>query len=393
MALFSGTGQRPRNEARVLAAIRRHKALSRADLVRLLGLSAPAVSEIVDALHDRGLLRPEAKRRGLIGQPQTPFALDPAGGHAFGIKIGRRNVESVAVDLIGRVTASMVERHAVPEPDAALRTARRLIEDLRAATGSPDHRLLGVGVCMPWDFHDWAEALGLPTGSLDGWRGLDVLAALGLTGPGAAQSKAVLINDASAAMAAHLAHADPPLKGTALGLYLGTFVGGGLAIDGRLHLGDRGNAAAIASLPVCARGADGRSRQLLDETSLVPLEHALAGLGLDPVAVLLGDVDDPRAERLFAEWCGAVAGPLARSIVVMTACLDVSLVIIDGILKPAWRQRVVEATLDALMHEPVRGIRMPVVREGQVGWSARVLGAALTVLEDAFLLPLSDDRS
>ena len=58
------------NERLVLSLVRRHGALSKADIARRTGLSAQTVSVIMRALEKEGLLARGAPIRGRVGQPE-----------------------------------------------------------------------------------------------------------------------------------------------------------------------------------------------------------------------------------------------------------------------------------------------------------------------------------
>ena len=151
------------NERRVIAAIRARGALSRAEIARLLGLSAPGASAIVGALADRGLLSAQSKVRGHIGQPITPFTLDPEGACAIGVKIGTRSVEAVLIDFLGEVVAAREAPHppsdSLPEPDAALSCARAMIGELLAEAPLGAARFVGLGVATPVGLPGWRMTL------------------------------------------------------------------------------------------------------------------------------------------------------------------------------------------------------------------------------------------
>ncbi|WP_333832345.1 ROK family transcriptional regulator [Rubrimonas sp.] len=371
------------NERRVIAAIRARGALSRAEIARLLGLSAPGASTIVGGLADRGLLRAQAKQRGHIGQPITPFTLDPEGACAIGVKIGRRSVEAALVDLLGEVVAAREVPHdgpdPRPDPAASFVLAREMVAELMAEAPQGAARFVGVGVAIPGDISGWSAAAGEPAPG-DLWRDVDVAAALRLA-PGL---RVETIPDSAAALVAQLARGPSIGHGAALCLYLGTFVGGGLAIAGRLHAGDHGAAGALAAAPVPGPALSGGARQLLHDASLRALEEALAARGHPAMAVIRGQTEAPEAEALFAEWLGTAAPALAHAAAAAHAVVDLSHVFIDGVFRPEWRARTVEATREALARMRLAGLAPPLIEAGCVGWPARVLGAALTPLERVF---------
>ena len=73
------------NERLVISLLRRHGWLTKADLARMTGLSAQTMTVIGKRLTASGLLLSGDKMRGRVGQPSTPFALNPHGAVSIGI--------------------------------------------------------------------------------------------------------------------------------------------------------------------------------------------------------------------------------------------------------------------------------------------------------------------
>ena len=90
------------NERLVISLLRRHGWLTKADLARMTGLSAQTMTVIVKRLTASGLLLSGDKMRGRVGQPSTPFALNPHGAVSIGIKIGRRSLDLIAMGSTAR---------------------------------------------------------------------------------------------------------------------------------------------------------------------------------------------------------------------------------------------------------------------------------------------------
>ena len=87
------SGMRAYNRRMILNLIRQSGALPKAEIARATGLSAQAVSVIVNELLRDRLVRKEERVRGRVGQPHTPISIDPDGALSVGLKIGRRSLE------------------------------------------------------------------------------------------------------------------------------------------------------------------------------------------------------------------------------------------------------------------------------------------------------------
>ncbi len=114
------TGVRLYNERLVLSLIRKHQSLPKAEIARQTGLSAQTVSVIVRQLEGDGLLQRETPQRGKVGQPLVPFSLNPDGAYSIGLKVGRRSVDLLLMDLAGAVRNTVHKTYRFPEPGEIL---------------------------------------------------------------------------------------------------------------------------------------------------------------------------------------------------------------------------------------------------------------------------------
>lgn len=370
------TGLRAYNVRLIVSAIREDGALSKAEIARRTGLSGQAASVIVNTLLDGGFLMKLSKVRGQVGQPSTPIALNPRGAFSIGIKIGRRSLEAILVDFLGQPVARRSSDYTIPLPDACLERAAAFVAELSEELSLTEQpRISGLGVAMPGDLHKWSGEMGLPPPALGGWRDRDVAAEL----EAATGLRTTLYNDATAACASELLSGGAIGSESALYIYIGTFVGGGVALGGRLYRGPQGNAGAIGSMPLGeAGGMD--PPQLISVASAITLERALLAAGIERWA----DVDAPGAEAIFEDWCAKAAPGLAQAVVSASAVIDFESAVIDGILPERWRARVVEAVEAALDRFNAAGLSPVEIRAGTIGVAARVMGAALLPLADRF---------
>ena len=374
------TGLRAYNERLMITAIRQAGALSKAEIARTTGLSGQAATVIVNSLLDEGLLVKREQVRGRVGKPFTPIALNPEGAYSLGIKIGRRSLEVYLVDFAGAVVASRSTTYPAPLPVRtmvlATRSAVELVDYLKPGQRA---RIVGLGVAMPWVLHEWSDVLGLDREAIAAWREIDVAAEL----EAATGLPVSLFNDATAACAAEMIAGDRIARRSALYVYLGTFVGGGVVIGGRLHRGEQLNAGALGSMPMEPRGDDGRPHQLIHEASVISLERALAAAGFDATEVLgpqgAGDADD-----IFDAWLQPAVEALARAVVSAMSVVDFEEAVIDGVLRPDWRRRVVDGVAGAYGRFNCAGLSPIEIATGSIGPPARVLGAALLPLIGRF---------
>ena len=374
------TGLRAYNERLTITAIRQAGALSKAEIARTTGLSGQAATVIVNSLLDEGLLVKREKVRGRVGKPFTPIALNPEGAYSLGVKIGRRSLEALLVDLAGAVVASRSTPYPAPLPAQTMAlatgTAMELVESLERGLRA---RIVGLGVAMPWVLHEWSDVLGLDRDAIAAWREIDVAADL----EAATGLPVSVYNDATAACAAEMIAGDRIGRSSALYIYLGTFVGGGVVIDGRLHRGEQLNAGALGSMPMDGTGGDGRPHQLIHQASVIDLERALATAGFD-VSDMFGLHYTPDADDIFDAWLRRAVEALARAVVSAMSVVDFEEVVIDGLLRPDWRRRVVDGVTSAYGRFDCTGLSPIEIATGSIGPKARVLGAALLPLIGRF---------
>lgn len=374
-------GMRQFNERIVLQAIRLHGAIPKADLARLTQLSTQTVSIIVDRLLDDGLLIKQERVRGKIGQPSIPLSLNPEGAFSIGVQVGRRSLEVLVLDFVGRIHRQQVFHYDHPDPDQVLAHVASALKTLKRQMGERWARVVGLGLTAPLFMHQWADLMGPGAApALARWQGVDlrerVQALTDLT--------VIFAKDTIAACTAELLQGLGQQRHSFLYLFIGTFVGGGLVLNGHLLPGERGNAGAVGSLPL-SRSAAGQPAQLLEVASGWQLERALIEAGIDPQMVYTDAINEPVHDHLTQPWLRDAADALAMTITSATALLDLDAVVLDGAMSRRLLQRLLEQTQAALAAYPHVGIETPGVLElGQVGAHARALGAALLPLHTQF---------
>ncbi|WP_243645035.1 ROK family transcriptional regulator [Rhodovulum euryhalinum] len=375
------SGMRAHNERLVLTLLRRHGPQPKAQIARMTGLSAQTVSVIMRALEAEGFLVKGQPQRGRVGQPSVPIGLAPGGAYFFGLKVGRRSLELVLTDFLGRVVDRRQARHRYPTPDATLAFARHALAEIAAARPAVERaRISGLGIAIPFQLWDWADAIGAPRSDMDAWRHRDIRAelAVGLDTP------VYLQNDASAACGAELVLGTAALPPNLLHIFVGYFIGGGVVLNGSLFTGPTGNAGAIGSLPV--PGPDGKSRQLIEVASLAVLERMLGARGAAADCLWNRPIDWRIDQEVLHAWLESAAGGLAHAVAATCAVIDFEAVLIDGWLPPPIRARLVERTGVALAGLNTAGLILPRIEEGTIGPDARSLGAACLALSKRFLV-------
>jgi predicted NBD/HSP70 family sugar kinase len=383
------------NERVVLHAIRLHGALPKAELSRLTRLGPQTASAIVDGLLEDGLVQRQARLRGRVGQPSVPIALAPDGAFTIGVKLGRRSLDVLAVDFVGQVRARERLDYPYPDPRKVFPAIRKRLGAVERALGPQARRLVGVGVAAPLWLWAWGDFLGAPPGIMESWNRIDIHARI--------QAMTALpvefAKDTTAACAAELVMGRGRDLRSFLYLFIGTFIGGGLVLDGRLHTGPRGNAAAVGSLPLAPplpalRQAQGEgSPPASGDSGREQLLHRASGLGLEQLLQRHGhpatSAHDERAVSpplwpLTSAWLEETGPALAHTVASAAALLDLDAVVIDGSMDRRVVTEAVARTERALDRTSLEGVHRPRLVVGTVGSDARALGGAVLPLHRHF---------
>jgi predicted NBD/HSP70 family sugar kinase len=374
-------GMRAHNERLALSLVRSHGALAKSDLARMTGLSAQTVSVIMRELEQDGLLLRGEPVRGRIGQPSVPMSLNAEGAFFLGLKVGRRSTDLIVTDFLGQIRGSRRRTYRYPTPDAVVDFVTEAWPAL-AALLPPEQRsrITGMGVAIPFQLWNWVSILGAPQHEMDAWRGRDLGAEISaLTG-----LPVYVQNDATSACGAELVFGTGERPKDFLYFYFGTFIGGGLVMNGQLFLGRTGNAAGVGPMPV--PGPDGRPRRLLDLASMWVLAEAMERRGESSDHIWEQTERWIVSDAVLDPWMDGAAGALAHATLAAAALVEIEAVVIDGWMPAAIRAGIVRRTEAAFHRLDLAGIDPPAIREGTVGPDARALGAAAIPLSQRYLI-------
>lgn len=369
---------RSHNRRAVLETVRLNRQLTRADLARLTALTPQTVSNITAELLDAGmLLAGPPLRGGARGQPAVPLSINPDGAYSIGVQLDHQTMIAVVSDLAGRVrvrTERVVRR---PDPQTALPLIAQMHDELRRASGLDWTRLLGMGFVMPGPFGVEGMTSVGPT-TLPGWEAVDgawLSRRLGLP--------VLLQKDATAAAIGERLYGMASELRNFIYLFIGTGLGAGLFLDGRLYTGGRGNAGEVGHMIVAPGGrpCECGNRGCLERyVSLRALYETLgvADGELATPAYLSGLPIAQNGER----WLDSAVGPLRQAVNILESLLDIEAVVIGGLLPPDWLNALVERLhplpVSIRLHDGER------LRLGSAGRDVVALGAAALPIFDEF---------
>lgn len=375
------SGLRDHNERLIMSILQRHKTVPAAELARRTGLSKPTVSTILRNLEEDGLVRRGEPLRGKVGKPSIPIELDPDGAFSIGLKIGRRSADLLLLDFVGSVRGQLHTTYDYPMPDAVFRYletgSSELLGNLSTAH---QNRVCGIGIGTPFELWKWHDLSGLAAEKFRSWKDVDFTQEVARF----SDLPVYVVNDATAAChAEHLYGRGKDYRDFAY-FYVGSFVGGGIALNGTVFEGNQGNAGALGSIRTT--GPLGESQQLIDTASLHLLEARLIEAGLDPARMWQKPQDWTDLSRYVEPWIGETAQELAKASLSICSVIDFEAILVDGAFPPKVREELVERIRRYLVNQDTRGLISPTVESGTVGENARAIGAASGPIFAEYLL-------
>src|ERR1700733_8366685 len=286
------------NEQLLLDHIRSSGPYSRADLARVSGLSKPTVSLALANLERAGLIRLAGQRTGLPGRTALLYEVRPEAGFVLGLDIGLRYLRGAVADLAGGGRARRSGPvHASTVADRVAELVA-LADELCAGAGITRAEIIQTVVGSPGVYDPQRNLMAL-TGGLPGWDRPEALAGLRTAfGPALA-----IENDVDAAALAERALGVGQEADNFAFVHVGSGVGMGLVLGGRLHRGVHGVAGEIAFMPL---GGDPPAWTDPDAGA-----DTRAGDGFTEFAdfTSLGDLGDFADERVAAGPEGVIIDP------------------------------------------------------------------------------------
>lgn len=394
------------NRLLVLNYVRNYGPVSRVMLAQRLGLSRTTVSSIMDALLQEGFVReghfldaaPRGGRRAIL----VHFNADA--GRILGIDVGRTHLTMLLTNL----TPTVVARRSVSfdtnrGPDVCLPILISEIRTFVEASTVSWEMIAGIGLGIPGPLSVDLHRLSSPP-HMPGWDNIDIWEPLH-----AAFNKPLYIDNDANMGALGESRLGAGRGDTDMAyIKIGTGIGGGLILNGRIYRGNQGSAGELGHLtidengPPCVCGGRGCLETLAGTRAIVA--DAEQGLSLARKQALEPGKEIPVAEsaqREYADIADVVAAAqqgdaacmaaleragerIALALAGLVNLVNPASIVLDGsvarageILLPSIRRAVASTSLPSAW----KGTRLLL---GELGATAIALGAALTVLDAAF---------
>ena len=294
------TGAADMSRSAILTFIGGHGPTSRADLARYLGLSPALITSVTKGLLDDGLIQELENSPSRGGRPARLLGLVADAGGAVGVKIVADHVTMVEVGIDGGVLRSANE----PFDSSAPQASDQLVLLLQSfISGSISTRLLGIGAATPGNVDD--QAIGTVESTQIGWHRVP----LGQVLRDAFDLPVLVDNNVNALAAAESLYGQARGRGNALIVTIGTGIGAGIIIDGRVYRGHSGVAGEIGHIPMvddgplCQCGNRGCLEAVIGQQALVTQARHLGVLssteGIDQLRER-ADAGITTAQSIFA---------------------------------------------------------------------------------------------
>lgn len=371
------------NERALLEQLRWSGPTSRAQLARDTGLSKPTVSQALANLERAGLVRLVGAASQGRGRQALLYEEDPTAGYVVGVDIGRGWLRCAVADLTGAVAGRRDVRNRARSAASLVRTLVDLAREV----------VTGAGLAWEQVVH---TLIGSP-GVFDTRRGRLLFApnlpGMGQTGLVEAMRQALgpsvtVENDANLAAIGERAFGQGASVGTFVFLTVGTGVGMGVVVDGRLYRGAHGAAGEVGFLPLGADETPGAPSPADAEVIRRGLlEEATAADGVVRTAQAMGMAGATTARGVFA--AARARDPVAQAVVqlegerlaplvaTIAAILDPELIVLGGGV--GRNLDLLQGPLEKRLHAltPLR----PRIAVSALGNDGVLLGAIATGLE------------
>jgi predicted NBD/HSP70 family sugar kinase len=245
-------------------------------------------------------------------------------------------------------------------------------------------KLIGIGVATPFDLDGWEGVINAPKGEMSKWKDIDVARKIeSITG-----QKTFVLNDATAACLAELRTSKERQKSSFLYFYVGTFLGGGIVLDGKIYNGIHGNAGSVGSMPT-SLSTGNHPTQMVNAAAIHTLEVMAIDAGLPRNAFDNDEPLDAAREKIFTKWSTEASNALAFAIVSGQAFFDVGDIVIDGSIRRDLLELLIDKIEQSFARYDLQGLKLPNIRAGHLGNDARAIGGSQLPLHERFGLDQS----
>ena len=352
----------------------------RPQLARDTGLSLPTVIAALAGLEQVGLVRTTGRTRTAHGRPAATYEADPTSGAVVGVDIGHDWIHLLVADLAGTKLSRLDVRNTARSANALVERTRTAVADATTAAGLAPSAITHTVIGSP-GVYDTRRGRIQYAANLPGWQRVGLAEALTQR----LGTSITIDNDANLAALGEHTYGAARNAVDFVYLTIGTGVGLGLVLDGRLYRGATGVAGEAGYLPI----GDRLSQPRPGHAARGMLEENLAADAVVRYAQEAGLPETLTAEQVFTaarsgdpQALTAVtqeAKHLARLVATILPLFDPELIVLGGgvgqnldLLEPPMRESL--ALLSPMT---------PRLKVGDLGRDAVVMGAVATGIATA----------
>lgn len=374
-------GVRDHNERLILTVLQRSGPMPGADVARLTGLSPQTVSIILRKLESDEIIRRGDPIRGKVGKPSVPMQLNEDGVFAIGMRVGRRTAEILLMDFAGNARQQIYTSYDYPFPDAVFGFLKDGLGRILAEQPEPvRNRICGIGIGTPFELWKWHDLTGAAAERFRSWKDIDFVSEVAKF----SDVPVFVLNDGTAACHAELLYGRGKEFRDYAYFFVGSFIGGGVALNRTVFQGNQGNAGALGAMRTT--GPLGESQQLIDVASLHLLETRLVQGGVDRDVMWRRPQDWSSINRFVRPWITETAQEIAKASLSICSVIDFEAILIDGAFPEKVREELVSRVRRYIDNQDKRGLIAPRIEAGTVGENARSIGAASNPVFSQFFL-------
>ncbi len=379
------------NVSLLIELVHRSGPVSRADLARQSGLSAPTVSTIVGQLLDRGIFIEVAMAPSNGGRPPVLLKVDPKAGYVIGIKLRGDGLTTVVCDLDTQVMATQeASASLVGDPGAAIQAIEEETRKALRAAGVPRSKVLGVGIGLS-GIIDSSQGVCRFSHLLQ-WHDAELAQPLRRR----LRLPVWVDNDMNTLAVAEKWAGDASTARDFVTLSVGRGIGLGIVIDRSLYRGATGGSGEFGHMivepggPKCECGRFGCLEALVGEDAMRRRVGERLGHEITRNQFIALALDGDGATLEVLDSAGRKLGLAVANMVTL---LNPELLIICGEgtdLGNAFLDPVITAVREQTFADLGRQVEVKVQRWGNDAWA---VGAATLVLRESFSLPGPDEKS
>lgn len=224
--------------------------ISRAEIARQLNISRSAVTSLVNHFIDMDIVREMESGPTSAGRRPILLGINPKKGYVVGVDMGASHLALLVADLSSRVLDEVdIPFEVTRGPEVCLQEVNAQIAGLLATAGILPADVVAIGVGVPGPVIVDSGTVGSPP-IMPGWDGYPIRSELEEY-----WSRPVsLNNDAELGALGEWAYGAGRGERHLVYIKVGTGVGAGLLIDGRIYQGASGCAGEIGHITIDGRG-------------------------------------------------------------------------------------------------------------------------------------------